>query len=249
MKLKPLFAAAALAAPTFAYAVNCNLITEGGTATNLLAANSTATVNGAILTNTDNQATGSGVIDSFVRVSGNDDCLQGYNTDARPLQFDENSSPIFTHDLPLSAVPIVTIGGVQYREFLLDINQTGEDPLLSLNEVEIYLHNTDNLSSLAGLTPIWELDGAGNVIVNLDYNLNSGSGSGDLFLYVPDSLFTGGTFVTLFSQFGDGNNNNDGFEEWAVRTATPVNVAEPGILALLGIALLALGGTRRRRTV
>src|SRR4029453_16175065 len=77
-----------------------------------------------IFTTTDNSATGSGVIDSFVRVSTNETTEQGYNTSARPLEFDENTSATFTHDLPLSIVPIVTLGGVEYREFLLDINQT-----------------------------------------------------------------------------------------------------------------------------
>jgi len=249
MNLKHLFVAAALAAPTWAYAVSCDSITGGGTATDLTTGG-TETINGAILTTTDSQSTGTGVIQSFVRLTSNDDCIQGYNTDARPLEFDENSSPQFTRDLSLSAVPIVTIDGVEYREFLLDINQTNADSLLSLNEVEIYLHSTAGITDYpftGEATKIWELDGDGNVIVELDYALNSGSGSGDLFLYVPNSLFVGGTFVTLFSQFGDGNDNNDGFEEWAVRTSTPVT--EPGILALLGIALLAFGGARRRRTV
>ena len=251
MKFKHLFAAAALAAPTFAYAVSCDSITGGGTVISLTGGGTvgpSVTTNGAILTTTDNQSTGTGVIQSFVRIQDNDPCIQGYNTDARPLEFDENNSPVFTRDLPLAAVPIVTIGGVQYREFLLDINQQNSDSLLSLNNVEIYLHSTAGITGYDfGLAPIWELDGAGNRIVELDYALNSGSGSGDLFLYVPNSLFAGGTMVTLFSQFGDGNDNNDGFEEWAVRST--VALAEPGILALLGIALLALGGTRRRRTV
>ena len=232
--------------------MNCNLIDGGGTVINLTAGGTTGpsvTTNGAILTTTDSQSTGTGVIQSFVRLTSNDPCIQGYNTSARPLEFDENNSPQFTRDLALAAVPIVTIGGIQYREFLLDINQQSADSLLSLNNVEIYLHNSTEITGYDfGLAPIWELDGAGNRIVELDYNLNSGSGSGDLFLYVPNSLFVGGTQVTLFSQFGDSpNENNDGFEEWAVRTT--VSVAEPGILALLGIALLALGGTRRRRTV
>ena len=145
MKLKHLFAAAALAAPSFAYAVSCDLITGGGTVTDLTAGG-TATVNGAILTTNDSQATGSGVIDSFVRIGGNDACIQGYNTNFRPLEFDENNSPRFTRDLSLSAVPIVNINGTDYREFLLDINQTNADSLLSLNEVELYLHSTAGIT-------------------------------------------------------------------------------------------------------
>jgi PEP-CTERM motif-containing protein len=252
MKLKNLLVAAALTTPSFAYAVSCGLIAGGGTSYDLTAGGS-ATVNTAILTTTDQQPTGSGVIDSFVRISSaNDACVQGYNTDARPLQFDENSSPTFTRDLLLSAVPVVTIGGVAYREFLLDINQQAANPLLSLNDVEIYVHNTAGISGYTGgsfgsLTPVWDLDGAGNAVVELNYNLNSGSGSGDLFLYVPDSKFDKTkTYVTLFSSFGIANVNNDGYEEWAVRLPTGTRVSEPGMLALFGVALLALGYRRRR---
>ena len=252
MKLKHVLAVAAMLAPSFAYAIACgDMVGGGGTETRDLSTGGTVTVNNALLTTTDNQSTGTGVIQSFVRIAGNDDCKQGYNTDFRPLEFDENNSPQFTRDLPLSAVPIVTIDGIQYREFLLDINQndSGSESLLTLNEVQIFVHNTDDVTgygSGALATPVWSLDEFANENVKLDYTLNSGSGAGDLFLYVPNSEFVGGTFVTLFSSFGDPNVNNDGFEEWAVRS-TETLVTEPGILGLFGIALLALGYTRRRR--
>src|SRR5262249_9795452 len=95
-------------------------------------------------TTTNIQATGSGVIDPFVRLNagGGSAIERGYNTSARPLQFDENSSATFTHDLSLSAIPVVTINGVAYREFLLDINQTGSNPLLTLQELQIFKTNT-----------------------------------------------------------------------------------------------------------
>ena len=64
---------------------------------------------------------------------------QGYNTDARPLQFDENKSPQFTRSLTLGEVPVVNVGGVEYREFLLDINQKSSASLLSLDEVRVFL--------------------------------------------------------------------------------------------------------------
>ena len=129
MKLKKLLIAAALVAPGFVYAAptqtTCPIGSQGTTVDLTTgAAAGMQSVNGGFVTWTASQPTGSGFIDSFVRVSANTDCVQGYNTDSRPLQFDENTSATFTHDLLLSAVPIVNIGGVNYREFLLDINQT-----------------------------------------------------------------------------------------------------------------------------
>src|SRR5262249_35951199 len=85
-------------------------------------AGSCGTIGGAIFQQSTPQPTGTGVIRSFVRVQGHSDVEQGYNTDARPLQFDENNSPQFTRSLQLGFVPRVVIKGVAYREFLLDIN-------------------------------------------------------------------------------------------------------------------------------
>jgi hypothetical protein len=86
--------------------------------------------------------------------------------------------------------------------------------------------------------------------VILNYNLNSGSGSGDLFVYVPVSKLgtDASDYVYLFSHFGDTHNANDGFEEWAAATAQPVvRVADASsTMMLLGMALMAVEGMRRR---
>ena len=108
---------------------------------------------GAIWTTVDQQSTGTGVIDSFVRISGNDDQVDGHNTSGRPLKNDENNSPQFTRDLQLANVPLVTLdlagtaNDGQYYEFLLDINQESNDPLLSLSQVKICLGSTGGLTA------------------------------------------------------------------------------------------------------
>src|SRR5262245_2727183 len=65
--------------------------------------------NEAIVQQTDAQPTGTGYIRAFVRVQGaapGGGSEEGYNTEARPLQFDENKSPQFTRSLTLDKVPL-----------------------------------------------------------------------------------------------------------------------------------------------
>ena len=205
---------------------------------------------GALWTTVDQAPTGTGNIDSFVRISTNNPIEDGVNTSARPLLNDENSSPQFTRDLPRASVPIVNIGGVNYYEFLLDINQQSANPLLSLSGIKICTETSGGLNAVDTCPGTVEYD-LGNNTVKLDYNLNSGSGSGDLFMYIPTATLGNQAFLYLWSQFGGGANpfpNNDGFEEWAVRTPTTGTPApEPATLLLLGAGLIA-GARRLRKT-
>jgi hypothetical protein len=64
--------------------------------------------------------------------------------------------------------------------------------------------------------------GAGNW-VELDGRLGQGTGKGDMALFVPSSVFTGGSYVYLYSKFGVHDAANAGFEQWAVEaTSAPV---------------------------
>jgi hypothetical protein len=205
---------------------------------------------GGLVQQCDAQPTGTGYIRSFVRVQGaasGGGSQQGYNTTARPLQFDENKSPQFTRDLTLGQVPTVYVNGVAYREFLLDINQKSSSPLLSLDEVRLYVGATSNLTgynsttkTLGGLSPVFDMDAGGDRTVLLNYQLNHGSGSGDMYLLVPNAAFAGqspDSYVYLYSKMGvrAGASANAGFEEWAVRTlpATPPE-QPPGTGSLSG---------------
>lgn len=203
-------------------------------------------IGSAYFKQSDPQPAGSGYIQPFVRLSSNQPIVQGYNTNARPLEFDENSSPSFTRALSLNDFPVLYLQGTAYRGFLLDINQTKTDSFLSLDHLEIYLANEGNLSGYPSNlgTLIYNLDATGDNRIILDYALNSGSGSGDMKAYIPDSLFAGGSYVYLYSKFGESEYsrypNNDGYEEWAA-------IPAPGAIVLLSIGLCSVNWLRRRR--
>jgi hypothetical protein len=212
-------------------------------------------IGGVIFETSDFRAGGTGIINSFVRVSSNNAVVQGYNTSGRPVAFDENTSPNFTRNLTFGEVPVRVINGVEYKEFLLDINQMGAAPLISLDKVQIYTSSigsqtTSNVSSLGAL--VYDMDASKDSYVKLDYNLGTGSGQGDMRMYVPVSAFgsaTAGTFVYLYSMFGQNFANNDGFEEWAVLDAGPVVPLPPSVWAG-GASLIGIGLVRsvRRRS-
>ena len=227
---------------------------------------------GALWSVTDTQPTGSGVIDSFVRIGGNTEAVDGMNTSYRTngpnkgLLNDEKTDLTFTHDIQIGQIPKVTLGGVDYYQFLLDINQTGSDPLLSMSQVKICTGSSGSLPSMVDTC-----DDAGNAStlkynldsptkdnnILMDYSLNNGSGSGDLFMYIPTGTLgvSPNKYVYLWSQFGlpSPDGNNDGYEEWAVKanlgSVTPFNALttpEPASLILLGSGLVAGGGYLRR---
>lgn len=191
-------------------------------------------------------STGTGVIQPFLHIQKNG-VESGFNSDS-PLP--DAVSP-WTTALALSDVPVVGIGGINYREFLLDINESsgGLNELLSLDKLSLYIGDDPNALG----TKIWDMDAApgGNTWIKLDYSLESGSGDGDMLAYIPNSLFTGGSFVNLYSEFGaqgtkeNGLDASDGFEEWAVREVSNP-IPEPGVV-LAALSVLCPAGFIFRR--
>ena len=211
-------------------------------------AGAVASASGAIVRQVDAQPTGTGHIQSFVRLQSHG-IEQGYNTSHRPLQFDEKWNRNFTRDLKLSDVPVVTVNGMAYREFLLDINQKSSSAKLSLDAVRIYTSDRAGLSgyrhntqTLGGQQAKFDLDAERNVSVMLNARLNAGSGKGDMVLLVPESAFAGvaaNSYVYLYSRFGGifGGKANGGFEEWSVRKSCgePLPAPPAGTSSLSGM--------------
>lgn len=218
----------------FAYADVVDLTTLG----------SSGSANGALFYQFDEIPTGTGIIDSFLRIQGFGE-QHGYNTDGT-VEYDTMSS--FTHSIQMSDIPTVDIGGTLYRELMLDINQNGEN-ILSVDEIRIALWDTGNLSGYSSIfaSPIWDLDSAGDNWVKLDDTLNTGSGHGDMLALIPDNLFTGleSQYVYVYSKFGVNSPADDGFEEWAYGMEGPL-IPEPATIALLGFGGLVLLRRKRR---
>ncbi|HET6573913.1 MAG TPA: hypothetical protein VFG68_09955 [Fimbriiglobus sp.] len=143
---------------------------------------------------------------------------QGYNTDG-VTQFDTIDAD--THAILRSDLPLVDIGGVQYREFVLDL-QEGNSPrarFVSLDDVKVFAGSTPtatglNLTAktLAGTTLVYDLDwqlGRSDIFdpvdnsVALDSKLG-GRNTVDMLFYLPDSLLaaSGDPYVYLYSKFG-----------------------------------------------
>lgn len=190
------------------------------------------TLNGAIFEvfNPDDPS-GSGLFKPFVRISSPESIIQGYNTNYRPVQFNENDSGTFTRSRLLSEVPQIEVQTTLYREFQLNINQnTGiPDRYLTLDTVELYESPYSDLcgypfdgsggghsgcTSDNTATLIYDMDAAENSFFVMDYTINEGSGKRDLRMLVPDAIFnqnpncnfsgTGCTvYITIYSHFGE----------------------------------------------
>lgn len=206
--------------------------------------------------------TGSGVIDSFLRVQARNS-EQGYNTDFRPVQFDELSDPIHTRSLLLSDLSAITIGTTSYYQFLLDTNEpnSASQKLITLTELQIFLGNSPSLTGFASesgfganSTFVYSMDQGidGDSSVTLNDSNGAGSGRADMYVLIPTVKFTGtNKYVYLYSAF---TGTAGGFEEWATNgdcppgekcEVPPNETPEPGMLALIGLGLLSFSLQRR----
>jgi hypothetical protein len=217
-------------------------------------------INGAYFSSTDLQSTGTGLIQPFLKMQSNDPLESAYNTDQKKQMLDD--VPSWTYSLQVGWLTDITRFGstdpTLYKQFLLDFDHTGtQPPYMQLTDLRIYVGPglaNYTLSDPGLWVPptgpnvheVYSLDTATtDYTVQMDYRLDPGSGGGDMWVYVPSSLFAypADWNVLLYSEF---NQNNDGPEEWAVRTGEEVVIPLPGAV-LLGFLGLGAAGLKLRR--
>ncbi|MEN8127850.1 MAG: PEP-CTERM sorting domain-containing protein [Planctomycetota bacterium] len=203
-------------------------------------------VNGAIFEQSNFElSTGTGVFEPFVRLQSNG-TEKGYNTTKNNEEWDTKQG-LWTHPIQLSEIPICE--GIFYK-FELDINESSNQPKLSLDALKIHLADVGDLTGYGSNpdfgTALYDLDAGENNTVLLDYSLATGSGSGDMVACIPISALgtDGSKYVYLYSEFGsytgsdEGWESSDGFEEWGIITP------EPATMFILGLGSVLV---RKRR--
>ena len=220
------------------------------TIVDLTGSNDSGTISGAQFVFTTPQPTGTGVIEPFLRVE-NTPTEQGYNTSGG-TPFDDKAGP-WTHDLTLGDLQNteVTLNGVTYFKLLLDVNEPGgKKSLISLDQLQFYTSSvgsqtTTDVGSLGTLRYSFN---AGDSVI-LDASRNHGSGSGDMYAYIPTSDFSEAKtsdFVYLYAHFGSTDPSQSGFEEWALVNVAPIPEMN-ALFPIIGFFAVAFATQRLRR--
>lgn len=209
-------------------------------------------VNGARIQAINTDISGEGTFVTIVQLFkdhlGNE---KGYNTSGTPKPFDEGSSPTFNHNLLTSDTPIVTVGGIDYREFFLDLNQLESSAVtkqILMTGMQIYQSNTGSITSttISSLgTLVWSLPVGTDLLLT---QFLSGGGRDDYRFLIPNSLFSGLTYTYLYSSF---TGANGGFDAWAIKTENntgPTTDPSVPLPAAVWMGMALLGGAFLKRS-
>ncbi|HEY0629189.1 MAG TPA: SdrD B-like domain-containing protein, partial [Sphingomicrobium sp.] len=185
-------------------------------------------IGGVLFTDAANTGSGTGNYNTFLAISNNSGIEQGFNSDDTP-PIDASNKDIDqakTHTVKLSDLVVVTVNGVQYYEFRVDLNEANSDPnaQISLDQFKLYSSangGINDTTTLFSQNLIYDMDAGGNKSVLLSDAESSGSGNDDYSVLVPITAFAGlnptETYVYLFTQMGAAGTAWRGtatFEEW-----------------------------------
>ncbi|HVF73096.1 MAG TPA: hypothetical protein VM940_15950 [Chthoniobacterales bacterium] len=247
--IKRNFTAALVAAGMFSLASMAQAIVVD------LGSSGSGTVGGAIFETNNDHPTGTGVYNPFLTIQNNG-WEQGYNSSTG--NFDTKREPQWNHEIRFSDLQVTTINGMQYFGFSIDINEPGGSKSdISLDGFKIWTSSTLQTSTSTngsgyfnGSLGTLRYDLGNNQVLYDDQN--TGSGGGDINIYVPVSNFAGAQandYVYLYERFGNSDATEGGFEETSlIRGLTPVPEMST-IFPIVGL-LVAVGSTsllRRRR--
>jgi len=199
---------------------------------------------------------GTGVFDPFLSIQNNT-WEQGYNTSAGA--FDTKREPQWNHEIHFSDLQVTTINNTAYFGFTIDVNEPngGNKALISLDALKIWTSATVQNSTSTDSSGFFN-GSLGTLRYDLDNNSviynhqHSGSGTADINVFVPVSLFAGAQandLIYMYQRWGNTTSTEGGFEETRlIAGITPV----PEMNALFPIVGLvtAVGAThvlRRRK--
>ena len=221
-----------------------------------LGTSGSGTLAGAYFSTTYLQPTGTGVFDPFLSIQ-NSPWEQGYNSSTG--NFDTKREPVWNHEIQFSDLRVTTIGGVDYFGFVVDINEPnggGKNPI-SLDGLKIFTSSTIQSSTSVNGNGFFN-GSLGTLVFSLGNNTlkytdgQHGSGSGDLNIYIPVSLFAGVAptdYIYMYQRWGNTDFSEGGFEETAILNGV-APIPEMGtFFPLIGlmVAVLSTHALRRRR--
>lgn len=194
------------------------------------------------------------------------------DNDPGVVEYGYNRGNIMDSKTPNGFDPLVRIQDlVQNSEggfymFALDANESNGqgNNYLSLDMFKIYVGGVNDPSPLPTVqanlgqlgTQVYTFSTNDRVLV--DANTGSGSGTADMYVFVPTSLFAGfapNSYVYVYAEHGGYTGTNpggfgasSGFEEWAsIKVAVPTFIPEPTSMSLMGCALMLSAGRLRAR--
>lgn len=241
IKIKALIASLTLALATVSQAVVLDLETNGS-----------GFINGAFFAVNSQHPTGTGVYNPFLTLQNNP-WEQGYNSATG--NFDTTREPQWNHEIRFSDLQVTTLNGIAYVGFQVDINEPngGSQATISLDALRIYSSSTiQNSTSTNGQgffngslgTLLYNL-GGNQVLYN---DQQSGSGAGDINIYIPLSAFAGvgaNDYIYMYQRWGNSDSSQGGFEETSLIRGTPIPEMS-SLFPILGL-LVAVASTKMLR--
>jgi hypothetical protein len=210
-----------------------------------LSSSGSGSVNGALFSTTSVQPTGTGVFHPFLTIQ-NSTTEQGYNSSTEP--FDTKRAPQWNNEIQVSDLKVTMVGNVAYYGFVVDINEpnSSSKSAISLTALKIWVSPT--LQNSTSTDALGRFNGSlGGLVYDLGDNTvryddqQAGSGSGDINILVPVSLFKNASPTDYVYLYQAWNGTQGGFEETAVSgSSTPVPEAPAALPVVVLIATIVL---------